>query len=53
MSAFEIKIDMPSKCSRSRHGVKHNDVNFISLHLMDSFKDHRGGVRLAKVMIMK
>ena len=41
---------VPSKYSRSRHAVKHNDVNFDFSHVMDSFKDHRGGVCLVNVM---
>ena len=41
---------MPSKYSRSRHAVKRSYVNSDLLYVMDSFKDHRGGVCLVKVM---
>ena len=41
---------MPSKYSRSRHAVKHSDVNFEFSHVVDSFKDHRGGVCLVNIV---
>ena len=35
------KSSVSLKYSRSRHAVKHSDVNFNFSHVMDSFKDHR------------
>ena len=34
----------------SRHAMKYSDVNFDFSHVLDSCKDHRGGVCFVKVM---
>ena len=41
---------MQSKYSRSRHAVKHSDVNFGLSHVTGSFKDHGGVVCLVDIV---